>query len=65
MLDKPICYRIKGMKNVKHLSATRHLFRYYFILPVILTPTYKRGEGISKGAAKGKMPSKKNLRLQY
>ena len=32
----PVCYRIKGMKNVEHLTAAWHHFNYVLILPIIL-----------------------------
>lgn len=33
--NKPVCYWIKRVKNVEHLTTRRHLFSYVFFTPIV------------------------------
>jgi hypothetical protein len=45
---KPVCHRIKRMKNIEHLPAAWHLFNYVLVLPIILSPAFKRSYEFQK-----------------
>jgi hypothetical protein len=38
---KPICYRIKWVKNIEHLTTCWHLFTDIFLCPIFLPFTWK------------------------